>query len=150
MSRSRHIRSICALLGALLFVALPALADNSGKTKGNAAADLPKMRGKSVPKVEKTLKKKGFTKTKTSNSAAKNQTWNHPDGSEVRVHPYGNEKKSKFKSGNNAHVHKQDPQGDQLDDHGNKTTDLSESHIGVKNPKDLPTVRNRPHGAGDQ
>jgi RHS repeat-associated protein len=116
-------------------------------SKGNAAADLPKLRGKSIPHVEKDLRKSGFSKVKDNGI---NQTWKHADGSEVRVHKYGNQKPSGHKSGNNAHVHKQDPAKNQLNDQGKITTDPNESHIGVKNPKDLPIVRGRPHGDGSK
>lgn len=52
------------------------------------------------------------------------------------------------KSGLNAHIHKQNPLGDQLDDLGNISTDPNLTHIGVRNPADYPTVRDRPHGSG--
>ena len=112
----------------------------------DAAKALPQLKGKSIPKVEKTLKKEGFEKVKDN---GKNQTFKHNDGSEVRVHKYGNEKKTQHKSANNAHVHKQDPSGNQLNDRGIKSSDPNATHIGVKNPKDLPQVRNRSHGSGN-
>ncbi len=142
-----------SLLCGFLFLAGPALANPpqaAKKSKGSAAADLPKMKGSSVPKARKTLKKNGFTQTKVSNSAAKNETWKHADGSEVRLHPRGNEQTAPYKSANNAHIHKEDPSGKQLDDHGHASSDPKKTHIGAKNPKDLPAVRNRPHGAGTQ
>ena len=120
----------------------------------SASGQLQTLRGKSVAYAEKLLAKAGFTRTKISNSAAKNQTWNHPDGSEVRVHPYGNESPTMRngqqtpKSGVNAHVHKENPSGNQLDDKGNVSTNPNETHIGIKNPADLPSVRGRPHGSG--
>jgi len=120
----------------------------------SAAETLPRLQGRSVPAVHADLTKAGFQQTKVSNSPAKNETWEHPDGSVVRVHPYGNEKTTMAngdptpKSGLNAHVHKVDPQGNDLDDSGYPSTDPDETHIGVKNPADLPTVRNRPHGSG--
>jgi len=120
----------------------------------SASGKLPELRGKTVAYVEKLLAKAGFKKTKVSNSPAKNQTWNHADGSEVRVHPYGNEKvlmkngQPTPKSGLNAHVHKENPAGHQLDDKGNISTNLDETHIGIKNPSDLPIIRQRPHGSG--
>lgn len=140
------------VLAALLLLASPAGAD-SKKSKGtahkaNAAANLPPLKGQSVAPIEKTLLAHGFTKTKTSNSAAKNQTWRHRDGSEVRVHPYGDQNEGQYKSGNNAHLHKEDPQHNQLDDHGATSADKNATHIGIKNPPDLPAVRGRPHGAG--
>lgn len=111
-----------------------------------AAEGLPRMQGKSVSKVEGALAEGGFVQTKVSNSPGKNQTWAHPDGSEVRVHPYGNAKTGPHPSGNNAHVHKQSAGGKQLTDRGTPSKDPSKTHIGVKNPKDLPAVRNRKHG----
>jgi hypothetical protein len=75
-----------------------------------------------------------------------NQTHKHADGSEVRVHKYGNKNTTPHKSGNNAHIHKQDPSGNQLNDKGHISTNPNETHIGIKNPKDLPAVRNRPNG----
>ena len=88
-----------------------------------------------------------FSKVKDN---SKNQTWTHTDGSEVRVHKYGNEKQAPYKSANNAHIHKQSPNGSQLNDRGVPSSNPNETHIGIKNPKDLPTVRKRPHGAGTQ
>lgn len=120
----------------------------------SASENLPQLRGKSVSEVEKILKKNGFVQTKVSASAAKNQTWKHADGSEVRIHPYGNVKDTMKsgavtpKSGLNAHVHKQDPAKNQLTDRGVASSNLDETHIGIKNPQDLPTVRGRPHGSG--
>ena len=116
-----------------------------------AASNLPKLRGKSVAKVHKILTRSGFTKTKENIS---NETWRHLDKSEVRIHRHGNasrlNKKGDVtpKSGLNAHVHKENPCGDQLNDDGNVSTNLDETHIGIKNPKDLPSVRGRPHGDG--
>jgi predicted RNA binding protein YcfA (HicA-like mRNA interferase family) len=95
--------------------------------------------------IEKTLAKDGFTLTKNN---GKNATWNHADGSEVRIHHYGNQNPSGYKSGNNAHVHKQDPCKNQLSDRGIVTEDGDEQHIGIRNPVDLPSVRGRPHGDG--
>jgi hypothetical protein len=115
---------------------------------------LPKLKGKSIGRIEKILAKFGFTRTKISNSAAKNQTWTHADGSEVRIHPYGNQSMNMKngnltpKSGLNAHVHKEGPTKKQLNDRGFESTDLDETHIGIKNPQNLPSVRGRPHGAG--
>lgn len=112
-----------------------------------AASDLPQMKGMSKAERDKLLNSEGFTKTKVSNSVAQNETWSHSDGSEVRVHPYGNEATSPYKSGNNAHLHKEDPSGNQLDDRGNINTNPNDTHIGLPNPSDLPQVRNRPHGS---
>jgi RHS repeat-associated protein len=127
----------------------------TGTRHQSAAERLPQMRGMSIPEAEQTLRRNGFTQDKVSNSAAKNQTWSHPDGSEVRIHPYGNEKDTKKngtqtpKSGLNAHIHKEDPHGNQLTDRGVPSTNLDETHIGLKNPNDLPSVRpGRQHGDG--
>ena len=112
----------------------------------SAASQLPSLKGKSVPHTERILQKRGFTRTNPNNIS--NRTWRHPDGSEVRVHQHGNARPSGYKSGNNAHVHKQDNLGNQLNDRGMISTNPNETHIGIKNPKDLPAVRGRPHGDG--
>ena len=112
----------------------------------SAASQLPSLKGKSVPHIERTLQKRGFTRTNPNNVS--NRTWRHPDGSEVRVHQHGNARPSGYKSGNNAHVHKQDNLGNQLNDRGMISTNPNETHIGIRNPKDLPAVRGRPHGDG--
>ena len=52
-------------------------------------------------------------------------------GSQVRVHPYGNQTVSPHKSGNNVHVHKQDSAGRQLNDRGQVSTNPNNTHIGV-------------------
>ena len=111
-----------------------------------ASTNLPQLRGKSVAFVEKILSRAGFTRTNPSN--ASNRTWRHSDGSEVRVHQHGNRNPSGYRSGNNAHVHKQDSAGQQLNDRGQVRPVGDETHIGIKNPTDLPTVRGRPHGDG--
>jgi hypothetical protein len=67
--------------------------------------------------------------------------------SEVRIHPYGNDKITPYRSGNNAHIHKEDDLKNQLNDRGIPSTDPSATHIGIPNPQNLPLVRNRPHGA---
>ncbi|QIL80520.1 hypothetical protein G7047_11860 [Diaphorobacter sp. HDW4A] len=111
-----------------------------------AASTLPQLRGKSVAHVEKILAKAGFRRANPNN--ASNRTWRHADGSEVRVHQHGNASPSGYKSGNNAHVHKQDSSGRQLNDRGKVRPVGDETHIGIKNPSDLPVVRGRPHGDG--
>ena len=111
-----------------------------------ASTNLPQLRGKSVAFVEKILSRAGFTRTNPSN--ASNRTWRHSDGSEVRVHQHGNRNPSGYRSGNNAHVHKQDSAGQQLNDRGQVRPVGDETHIGIKNPTDLPTVRGGPHGDG--
>nr|WP_320050524.1 RHS repeat-associated core domain-containing protein [uncultured Desulfuromonas sp.] len=143
------------LLGAVLpgggYGAVDDIAKGANKlTKASksAAETLPRMKGKPVAKAEKILQKHGFEQTNVSNSVAKNQTWKHADGSEVRIHPYGNQNTTPYRSANNAHIHKQTPDGNQLSDRGIISTNPSDTHIGIRNPKDLPTVRNRPHGAG--
>ncbi|MFM9924403.1 RHS repeat-associated core domain-containing protein [Variovorax sp. H27-G14] len=117
----------------------------------SAASDLPALRGKRVPQVRSILQKEGFSRT---NGNANNENWNHPDGSKVRIHRHGNQSRLDSrgnvtpKSGLNAHIHKQCPLENQLDDNGHATTDPNESHIGIKNPSTLPIVRGRPHGDG--
>nr|WP_326489744.1 RHS repeat-associated core domain-containing protein [Paraburkholderia sp. ZP32-5] len=110
----------------------------------SAASDLPRVKGQSVLGVGSVLIDGGFSKTK-DNSV--NQTWKHADSSEVRVHKYGNKHPCSYKSGNNAYVHKEDPSGNQLNDRGIVSLDPNETHIGIRNPADLPAVRGRPHGS---
>ncbi len=112
-----------------------------------AANNLPSLKGKSETEIRDILQKDGFTQTKVSNSPARNETWDHPDGSQVRIHPYGNHNLSPYKTGNNAHIHKQDPAGNQLNDRSIPSTNPADTHIGIPNPPDLPQIRNRPHGA---
>ena len=111
----------------------------------NASRDLPRLQGNSVSNVERILDLNGFIRTKNNGI---NQTWSHADGSEVRVHSYGNKNTALFRSANNAHVHRQDPSGNQLTDRGIVSKNPNETHIGIKNPKNLPTVRGRNHGMG--
>ncbi len=113
-----------------------------------ASEGLPLMRGYSVPRAMRTLRRAGFSLTHVSNSTARNQTWNHPDGSEVRVHPYGNQNIAPYRTANNGHIHKEDAAGNQLNDEGVPSTDPARTHIGIRNPRDLPQVRGRPHGTG--
>ena len=119
----------------------------------SAASDLQPLKGKSIPNIEKTLSDAGFSQTKATKDF-NNQTWDHPDGSQVRIHPYGNEKTTMKdgsptpKSGLNAHVHKEDPSGNQLTDRGHVSTDPADTHIGAKNPGDYPAKRGRSHGSG--
>ncbi|HYR91353.1 MAG TPA: RHS repeat-associated core domain-containing protein [Terriglobia bacterium] len=115
-------------------------------SKPCAASELPEMKGMGAEEREATLVAAGFTLDKVSNSPAKNETWSHPDGSEVRVHPYGDVKNGPYPSGNNAHIHKEDPAGNQLTDRGIVSTNKADTHIGLPNPSDLPQVRGRPHG----
>jgi RHS repeat-associated protein len=110
----------------------------------SASSDLPRMKGRNIPKSGAMLYGAGFSKT-TDNGV--NETWKHADGSVVKVHKYGNQKACCYKSGNNAHVHKVDPSGNALNDRGAITTDPNQSHIGIRNPSNLPAVRGRPHGS---
>jgi len=123
--------------------------DEFGLACRKAAEALPKLRGKSVPKVQETLKKNGFVHRNPANP--KNERWVHADDSEVQIHKYGNTNTAPYKSGNNAHVHKSigkhgDPGSIELDDMGRASTVASETHIGIKNPADYPTIAGRPHG----
>jgi hypothetical protein len=102
------------------------------------------MKGLSVPNVASTLNGSGFAKKKNNGV---NETWEHADGSEVRVHKYGNKCACPYKSGNNAHVHKEDPGGNQLNDRGFVSLDPRETHIGIRNPVNFPFVRGRAHGS---
>jgi RHS repeat-associated protein len=115
----------------------------------SASESLPPLKGMSRGQVGEVLSENGFNRTRVSNSPGQNETWDHPDGSQVRVHPYGNEREAPYKSANNAHAHKEDPAGNQLNDSGQPSNDPNETHIGLSNPADLPAVRNRPHGAGN-
>jgi hypothetical protein len=111
----------------------------------NAAAGLPQMKGMGGLERDKTLSTAGFKQTKVSGPG--NETWGHSDNSEVRVHPYGNAQPAPYKSANNAHLHKEDPAGNQLSDRGHISTDKNQTHIGLPNPRNLPQVRNRRHGS---
>lgn len=51
------------------------------------------------------------------------------------------------KSDLNAHINKQNPLVDLLDDLGNISTVPNLTHIDVRNPADYPTVRGRLHGS---
>lgn len=42
---------------------------------------------------------------------------------------------------------RQIPAGNQLNDRGLVSLDPNETHIGIRNPADLPAVRGRPHGS---
>jgi hypothetical protein len=73
------------------------------------------------------------------------------DGSEVQIHVYGNATAGPYKSGNNAHVHKDigrhgQPGTVALNDRGLPSTDPAATHIGIANPADFPTVAGRAHG----
>jgi RHS repeat-associated protein len=117
---------------------------------GTAAERLPPMKGMSVSEAEETLAAEGFTRTNPANP--RNQRWVHPDGSEAQIHGYGNASAGPFKSGNNAHIHKDigrhgEPGTVALSDRGIPSTDPSETHIGIANPKDFPSVAGRPNGS---
>jgi RHS repeat-associated protein len=130
-------------------------------TNPGASDRLPPLKGKSAAAIKKILAKAGFTKT--SNATNPNETWTHPDGSKVLIHPYGNAPPTgtqprsatdpnahPYKTANNAHVHKVDQAGNRLSDTGQVVpVNSAPAHIGIPNPPDLPTVRGRPHGAGD-
>ncbi|QVN23348.1 RHS repeat-associated core domain-containing protein [Burkholderia pyrrocinia] len=125
--------------------------DPLGLACKSAASTLGRLKGMGVAQIEKTLTNDGFTQTKDN---GKNATWNHADGSEVRIHKYGDQSildrngDLKKKSGLNAHVHKENPCGDQLNDRGFASADKDETHIGISNPADYSTVRGRPNGIG--
>jgi uncharacterized protein (DUF2147 family) len=102
------------------------------------------MKGWGASRAAGVLDKAEFAK-KTDNGI--NEMWKHVDGSVVKIHKYGNQKICCYKSGNNAHLHKVDPTGNALNDHGAVTTDPNQSHIGIRNPIDLPSVRGRKHGS---
>ena len=112
-----------------------------------ASGSLAAMKGMGAAERKATLSAAGFSRTRVSNSAGKNETWTHPDGSEVRLHPYGNQNASPYASGNNAHLHKQDSAGRQLNDRGQVSTNPNDTHIGLPNPSDFPSVRGRPGGS---
>ena len=71
----------------------------------------------------------------------------------MQIHAYGNNSFSPFKVSNNAHVHKSvgrhNPRGGrgELTDAGNVSSDLGTTHIGIRNPADLPSVKGIPHGS---
>ncbi|MGE8001792.1 hypothetical protein ACQKOF_24875 [Lysinibacillus sp. NPDC093190] len=77
-----------------------------------------------MQQIEKILSEVGFNVTKNNGI---NQTWNHSDGSEVRIHAYGNKNAATYKSANNAHVHKQDLSNNQLNDRGAISTNKNET-----------------------
>ena len=110
----------------------------------SAASDLPKIKGQSVAMTSTTLTEAGSLRSKHNGI---NETWKHLDGSEVRVHKYGSKCPCAYKSGNNARVHKEDPTSNQLNDRGFISQDPNQTHIGIRNPADLPTVRGRQHGS---
>jgi len=124
------------------------LKDQNGRVNSSAAEELPRMKGSSTAQVEKTMQQNGFNQAKKTYNS--NSTYKHLDGSEVRHHPYGNQNTGPYKSGNNSHVHKQNPAGQPLNDRGIVDSNPNNNHIGTRNPADLPQVRNRPHGAGTQ
>jgi len=122
----------------------PPKKDDEQEEVNNAASNLPQMKGKSQKWIKKELKKNNFDVTQSRKSG--NEIYRHRDGSEFRNHPYGNLRKSKYKSSNNAHIHKQNPRGNQLNDRGRISNNPRDTHIGTRNPKDLPKRRNRKHG----
>jgi RHS repeat-associated protein len=123
--------------------------DEFGLNCKKAVEKLPQLKGKSIPCIRKILKKEGFAHKNQGN--LRNERWVHPDGSEVQIHKYGNKNVTPYKAGNNAHVHKSigkhgDPGTIELNDKGLPSTDAAETHIGIKNPADYPTIAGRPHG----
>lgn len=75
------------------------------------------MKGTSIPRAGKALNSAGFLKTKDNGV---NETW---------------------------HIHKRDPSKQQLNDEGKVSADPNKTHIGIRNPANLPAVRGRPHGS---
>ncbi len=121
--------------------------DVLGLACSSASGQLPSLRGKSVSHVEDILRKNNFVRTNPNN--VRNQTWRHADGSKAMIHAYGDQTTKVWKTANNAHVHKYSPNGGKLDDFGVPNTSMGkETHIGIKNPADLPSVAGRPHGTG--
>ncbi|HCV3152457.1 TPA: RHS domain-containing protein [Acinetobacter baumannii] len=113
--------------------------------------NLPPLKGKSIPAIQKILKDNNYIRTNPTNP--KNQRWKHQDDSEVQIHAYGNNNTSPHKSGNNAHVHKSigkhgEPNTIELADDGvtQVSTRSKEAHIGIKNPKDFCQISGRNHG----
>ena len=130
---------------------VPPLPARAGVARGaGAAAGLPRLRGKPHSSIRKILSQSGFNRTKISKSPARNEDWQHADGSVVKIHPYGNKNTVIYRTGNNAHIHKYDSMGRTLDDRGLVSGDPNATHIGIPNPPDLPFIRNRQHGAGSQ
>jgi hypothetical protein len=123
---------------------------SGGPAPRSASESLPRLKGKSEHQVRKILTDAGYTRTHVSNSVARNEKWKHADGSEVRIHPYGNQNQAPYRSANNAHIHKEDPLGNQLNDRGWPSIIPADTHIGIRNPSDLPIIRGRPHGAGTE
>ncbi|MDO9092468.1 MAG: RHS repeat-associated core domain-containing protein [Rubrivivax sp.] len=124
----------------------------SGGLGKSAAAALPQMKGMGATERAQTLTQGGFHQTKVSASAAKNETWKAQDGSTVKVHSYGDQTQGPHKSGNNAHLHKEQPgpkpgEMQKLDDRGKVNTDPNKTHIGLPNPKDFTKVRGRESGS---
>ena len=114
-------------------------------------AQLLRLQGKSVLQIQKILTKNGCTRANPAN--LKNESWVYPDGSEVQIHKYGNAKASSFKSGNNAHIHKDVGRlgsGNEVpyNDRGFPDSNKNNTHIGIRNPSDYPMVSGRPHGDG--
>lgn len=146
--------NLAALAADIVAAAIPGItgagaalrAANVKSLAKSASEKLPVMKGMGAAERAKVLSAAGFKQTKVSKSPGRNETWKHADGSDVRVHPYGNVNASPHSSGNNAHLHKQDPAGNQLNDRGHASATPNDTHIGLPNPVDLPVVRGRPHG----
>lgn len=127
-----------------------------------AAKLLPSLRGLRPKTVAKVLAEHGF-KVVASKPEVGSSVWLHPDGSKAMIHPYARNSPTPSRAESNAHVHLEIP-GDKntgrLGDRGIKPIPrevklldgadkvrLRETHIGIRNPKDFPIVRGRPHGS---
>lgn len=114
-----------------------------------AAQELSQFKGKSRAQIEEIMDNTpGWTRTNTN---PKSTSWTHTDGSYVRVDAYGNQSAATWPTANNAHVHKQAGPSKtdvKFNDRGIPSTDQGATHIGIKNPPDLPAVRGRQHGLG--
>lgn len=125
--------------------------DPLGLACTSAASTQRQLKGMGVAQIEKTSTNDGFVQKKDNGV---NATWSDADGSEIRIQKCGDQSildkngDLKKKSGLNAHVHKENPCGDQLNDRGLASTDKDQTHIGISNPADYSTVRGRPNGTG--
>jgi hypothetical protein len=142
-------RAIAALLLCLCLC-------QAGSTRAQAAPrtaaqQLPRFKGKSRADIEMIMSRRtGWQQSKRTPTRTE---YVHSDGSYVRIDAYGNivAKAAEPYTANNAHVHKQSSASKKAvlyDDRGNPTMNKDRSHIGIRNPCDLPAVRGRPHGQG--
>jgi hypothetical protein len=110
-------------------------------------AMLPNLRGMDINKAYKELGKSGFVLEKMS-GPANNSKWQNQAGYVVKVHPYGDIKFNlHYRTANNAHYHLLSPSGQTLNVRGIPSKVEGETHIGMRNPADLPQLRRRPHGS---